>query len=254
MKDEKRIQSVDRAVQILNSFSEQKSEWRLTELAQALQLNKSTVHGIINTLKYHGLIDQDENTQVYRLGPALMYYGELVTEKLDIIALAKPIMEDLRDKVEETVHLATLNDLDVVYIEKIESSHSMRIATTRGSRNPSYCTGVGKALLAFAGEAKLKRVIGRGLEPRTPETITDPLLLKQNIEEIKLKGYAEDRSEAEIGLNCLAMPIHDHSGKAPYALSISGPAVRMTSERYPLLRQALADAVKQIENKLGYRL
>lgn len=253
MKEMKRIQSVDRAIEILNSFTAQKSSWKLSELAEKLELNKSTVHGIINTLKYHGLIDQNESTAEYCLGPQLMHYGELVTENMDILRIARPVMESLRDKVEETVHLATLSGLDVVYVEKIESSHSMRIATMRGSRNPSYCTGVGKALLAFADEDILKQVIQRGLVAKTTETITDPLLLKMMIDEARSKGYAEDRSEAELGLNCLAMPIHSYDGQVDYALSISGPAVRMTSERYPQLHEALIEAVQKIEAKLGYR-
>lgn len=248
-----RVQSVDRVVQILKCFTEKRPELKLTEISDELGLNKSTVHGLINTLKYHGLIDQDEDTQRYRLGIYLMRLGDLVSSSIDIIGIARPFIVYLCNQVEETVHLGRLDDLEVIYIDKVESTQSMRISSARGARNPAYCTGVGKAMLAYLDKKKLNQILPEKWEGFTPTTITEKEKLLIELEKVRESGFAFDFEEKDIGLTCVAAPIFDHAGKVNYAISVSGPSIRMTDEKIELTKVLLKKATLELSQKIGYR-
>lgn len=253
MSDNKRyIQSITRAAAVLECFSHRKPYWKLTEIAHQLGLGKSTVHGIVDTLQHLGMLDQDPDSLLYSLGTRMIHYGSLAEASLDIIAIARRHMEQLCSQVQETIHLGLLQELNIVYIDKVETSRSMRISTTRGSVNPAYCTGVGKALLAYAGEAVHQRLFDSPRPKLTQTTMTDSGQLQEEFERIRRQGYATDWDENEIGLSCIAMPIHEHNGEVRYAMSISGPSVRMTQERMPELMAALRQTVNQVERQLGY--
>ncbi len=248
-----RVQSIDRAVQILNCFTEQRPELKLTEIAEELELNKSTVHGLINTLKYHGLIEQDEESQKYRLGLYLLQLAERAAGSIDVIGIARPHLVEICNKVDETIHIANLDGLEIVYIDKFESTHSMRIYTTRGSRNPAYCTGVGKAMLAFQDIDFLNKEIPIQMKKLTPNTLEYKGDLMKELEQIRKDGYALDREENVEGLFCVAVPIFDRLGQVHYGLSVSGPTVRMTEEKVQQTIHLLREAGAEISQKLGYR-
>jgi DNA-binding IclR family transcriptional regulator len=249
----KRVQAIDRAVMILKCFSEKRRELKLSDIADELGLNKSTVHGIISTLKYHGLINQNEENQKYRLGLYLLELGETITNSMDIREIASPIIKDICSKIEETVHLGSLDNTDVVYIDKQESNQSMRIFTTIGTRNPAYCTGIGKAMLAYADPEILMGNLPEKLEKFTNKTITDRAELLKELESIREKGYSMDNEERIEGLTCVASPVFDHSGKAKYSISVSGPSIRMTKEKIEETIKLVKEAAKEISNRLGYR-
>lgn len=252
MENFRRVRSIDRAVAILKCFSEKRKEMKLSDIADELDLNKSTVHGIISTLKYHGLIDQDEETQKYRLGLYLMELGNIVSSSMNIRDIAHPIIEDISNRFEETVHLSSLDRFDVVYIDKVESHQSMRIFTTIGSRMPAYCTGVGKAMLAYMDAETLNSLIPESMDAITPHTITDKEVFLKHLKDIRSKGYAVDNEESSIGLRCIAAPVFDQNGDPKYAISISGPTVRMTEERIEDIIRAIKDSARQISYRLGY--
>lgn len=248
-----RVQSIDRAVGIMKLFNEDRRELKLSEISDYLDLNKSTVHGIISTLKYHGLIDQDEETQKYRLGLFNMSLGELVQKSLDIRAITSPIIDVVSQKLNETVHIGTLDEMDVVYIDKKESNQSMRIFTNIGARNPAYCTGVGKAMLAYKDEDLIRKMLPEKLEALTPKTITDKSRLTNELAKIREQGYSFDDEENNIGLTCVAAPIFDYSRKAKYGISVSGPTIRMTNEKIEEAIEVVKAAAKEISYKLGYK-
>lgn len=248
-----RVQAIDRAVQILQCFSEKKPELKLKEISDMLGINKSTVHGIITTLKYHGLIDQEEESQKYRLGLSLMKYGDLVSKSMDVVSIARPFITKLSDTLEETVHLGRLDGFDVVYIDKIESTQSMRISTARGTRNPAYCTGVGKAMLAHMPLTVIQTWLKSDpLNALTEKTITDKKQFFEELEYIRERGYALDNEENSIGLICVAAPVFDHQGEAVYSISISGPTVRMSSDKIKRSAEAVKRAAEEISQRLGY--
>ena len=253
MDNTKRVQAIDRAVAILKCFSEQRRELKLTDIADELGLNKSTVHGIITTLKHHGLIDQNEENQKYRLGLYILELGDILISSMDIRNVASPIIKDICAKLEETVHLGALDNMDVVYIDKQESNQSMRIFTTIGTRNPAYCTGIGKAMLAYVDTETLVEQLPENLERFTQNTLTEKAELLKELESIREKGYAMDNEERIEGLTCVASPVFDHTGKAKYSISVSGPTIRMTKEKIEETVKLVRESAAEISSRLGYK-
>lgn len=247
------VQSVDRAISILKCFNERKRELKLSEIAEELGLNKSTVHGIINTLKLHGLIDQDEKTQKYRLGLYLIELGELVINSLDVRAIGYPVIEEICQTVGETVHVCVLDCMDVVYVDKKECDNSIRISTRIGARNPAYCTADGKVMISYLDKSKQMRIVPDDIPKFTPNTITDKMDFIKRLDKIKENGYAIDNEEYVIGLVCVAAPVLDHSGVPKYGISVTGPAIRMTEEKITETIKILKDAAHQISYRIGYR-
>lgn len=248
-----RVQAIDRAVMVLDCFTEQKPELKLSEITEMLDINKSTLHGIIATLKYHGLMAQDENTQQYRLGLKHIEYGQRVQNSIDISSIARPIIQRVCDELEETVHIGTLDRDEVVYIEKNESQQSMRIFTTIGSRKPAHATGVGKAMLAYLDQEDLNKVIKDEMIGFTPNTIINKELLKIELAGIRDRGFAYDNEENILGLSCVAAPIFDYTGNVKYGISVSGPTMRMSDEKMEKAISAITEAALEISRRLGYR-
>lgn len=248
-----RVHSVDKALLIVKLLAEKGREMKLTEISDELDINKSTLHGLISTLKFHGFVDQDEDNQKYRLGLYLIQLGEIASKSLDIIEITSPIIEEVCAKLQETVHIGRLDDLEVVYVNKKESTQSMRIFTNIGARNPAYCTGVGKAMLAYLDEETLKEIIPEELPKRSEYTITDKNELLKDLKTIKENGYAFDNEEFSIGLRCVAAPIFDYEGKARYGISVSGPAVRMTDDKIQESIKLIKEAAELISQKIGYK-
>lgn len=248
-----RIQSIDRAVQVLKCFSEQNKELKLTDIADELGLSKSTVHGIVSTLKYHGLLDQDNSTQKYSLGLYLMELGDIVSNSLNIRRITTPVIEDVCNKLNETVHIGKLKGKEVVYIDKIESNQSIRLFTNIGASNPSHCTGVGKCMLAYLDYDTLIDNLPEKLEARTEHTITERAELLKELKKVRENGYCLDDEEFVEGLTCVAAPIFDYSGKAKYAISVSGPTMRMTDEKIKEAIKIVKDAAMKISHELRFK-
>lgn len=248
-----KVMSVDKALLIIKLLAKKGRYMKLTEISEELDINKSTLHGLISTLKFHGFIDQDEQTQKYRLGLYLIELGDTASKSLDIIHITSPIIEEVSNQLQETVHIAKLDNFDIVYVDKKESNQSMRIYTSIGSRNPAYCTGVGKAMLAYLDDEALNKILPDKMESFTPRTITDKQEFISALKNIREKGYAYDNEEYSIGLKCVAAPIFNHEGKAIYGISVSGPAVRMTEEKIKDSIKLIKAAAKKISNKIGYK-
>lgn len=247
------VQSVDRAISILKCFNERKRELKLSEIAEQLGLNKSTVHGIINTLKFHGLIEQDEKSQKYRLGLYLIMLGETVVNSLDVRSFGLPIVEDICQKLEETVHVCVLDCTDIVYIDKRECANSIRISTKIGSKFPAYCTADGKVLISYLDRSKQLRIIPDDIPKFTTNTITDKMEFVNQLDKIRENGYAIDNEEYEVGLVCVAAPVLDHTGSPKYGISVTGPRIRMTEDKIQEAIDVLKDAAHRISVRLGYK-
>ncbi len=248
-----RVQSIDRAVAILECFSENRRELKLSEIAYMLDLNKSTVHGILNSLKYHRFIDQDEITKKYRLGIRFIEYGELVINSMDMRDIAYPIIEDICERIEETVHVAMLDGFDVVYVEKKECNKSIKTSTKIGARIPAYITADGKIILSYLDDDKLNEYVPEKIKKLTPNTITDRNKLLKVLHEMKNKGYATDNEEVVQGISCVAAPIIEHTGRVRFSLSITGPTVRMTKDKMKEYVDIISEAAKEISFRIGYR-
>lgn len=253
--DSKSVQSVDRALLILEALAEASRPLHLAELVQMVKLKPSTVHRLLATLIKHDFVEQDDRS-CYRLSMKLYYMGNSATYAVDVKELARPFMHELLDRYNETVNLAILDRGDVVYIDQLESNNIVivRMFARVGNRGPAYCTGSGKVLLAGLNQEEfsryLKNVTLRGF---TDDTITDPIRLAREMEKVRENGYALDLGERDEGVGCVAAPIKNREGRVVAALSVSGPSMRMTA---PFLSNQLAPVLigyaDQISNKLGY--
>jgi DNA-binding IclR family transcriptional regulator len=249
-----RVQVLDRALAALEILADSPTECSLAELCATLKLHKSTVHRLIMVLEQHRLVEKDRDTGRYRLGLKLFELGSKAAGAVDLRRHAKPYLDRLQRELGETVFFCALDDGQVLYLEKIESQQSVRTACMVGSRAPVHCTAVGKAMLAELTQAEVNDIVRRrGLKAVTANTITTALALKTELKAIRSRGYAIDNEEKELGLRCVSAAVRGDSGKWLAALSVSGPAFRVTHERVPQIGMAVMQAASELSNELGYR-
>ncbi|MGB9662023.1 MAG: IclR family transcriptional regulator [Moorellaceae bacterium] len=254
MEETSQIRSVAKALRIIDVLAEARGELALHEIAGRLGLAKSTVHGLLSTLRDFGYVEQSVFTGKYKLGVRLFELGNIVAHGWDVRTVAAPYIQRLVDELGETVHLVVLDKGEVLYIDKRESRESLRIVSQVGMRLPAHCTGVGKVLLAFLPPSEVKRIIAaRGLPRFTKNTITDLKTLEAELARVRAQGYAIDNEEIMDSLRCVAAPIRDHSGKVCAAMSVSGPVARLEGERLNLAIERVTKTAAEISAGLGYR-
>lgn len=248
--NDKIIQSVDRAIKIIKCF-DNNEELGVTEISKLVDLHKSTTFGLISTLKASEILEQDEYNGKYKLGVELFRIANNVNSILRHVTI--PCLEQLVRTYEETANLVILSDLSIVYLEKVESSHSVRISTLVGGKQPLHCTAVGKCVLAFLSEEEINDKVKRMCFDRfTENTITDPEEFIKSLEKVRELGYAEDNEELEIGLHCVAAPILNKYNVPFAAISLSGPKARMNDEIIIEMGNTLIDLTTEISKKLGF--
>ncbi|MFD1436292.1 IclR family transcriptional regulator [Kroppenstedtia eburnea] len=248
------IQSVDRALKILEVLSTRKEGYGVTELSHILPLNKTSVYRMLSTLVLHGFVEQDLETERYKLGYKVLELSSILLDSIDLRMEAKAYLKEVERLTNEVVHLVVYDRGEAVYIEKLEGNETLRMHSKVGSRAPMHCSGVGKVILAHLPEQEAVQIIERyGMAAHTAHTITDRELLFDHLRMIRKKGYALDLEENELGINCIAGPIFDHSGRVVAAVSISGPTMRMTKERIDQLKDGIIAVSKKISKRLGWR-
>jgi len=248
------VQSVERALRLLELLAEDGGEVSLTEIAERLQWPKSTVYGILTTLRDYRFVDQSTQNGRYRLGIRLFEFGHRVARNWDIREIALPVMQKLNKLLGEMVQLATEDSGEVFYIEKIDSTHIIRIVSDIGVRLPMHCSALGKAMLAHRSQSEIRRILGRnGLRRMTLNTITDPAKMEVELAKVKRLGYAVDDQEIMEGLRCVAAPIRNKNGEVQYAVSISGLAERLSGEYLENVKKAVIEAAAEISRLMGYR-
>jgi DNA-binding IclR family transcriptional regulator len=167
--------------------------------------------------------------------------------------MAEPLLIELWQNSQETVHLGVLNDGEVLYVEKLESPHTIRMYSEIGRRAPLHCTGLGKALLANLPAEEIEQVIEqRGLRRYTENTLVNRADLFEEMAAIRFRGAAFDNEEHEKSVRCVAAPVYDAQGRVIAAISIAGPAFRMTPERQKDLVPYVVEASQRISRRLGY--
>ncbi|HEX7558773.1 MAG TPA: IclR family transcriptional regulator [Usitatibacter sp.] len=247
-----RLSSVANSIRLTKAFSEDEYEMGISALATRLGLAKSTVHRLATTLVEYDILEQNRETGKYRLGLALFELGTMVRRKMDTNSGAQVQIHALADETGETVQLAILDHLSVLYIRIRESRQAVRMSSGLGSRAPAHCTGVGKALIAFQPPEIVQQIIDNGLKRYTQGTITDPEKLRAELATIRQKGYAIDDEEIEVGLRCIAAPIRDHSGQVTAAISVAAPVQRMTKKNLQATIPSVVAAAEAISRRLGY--
>ncbi len=227
-----------KAFTILNGFRPDDRGLTLGQLEQRTGIAKSTIHRLIRELMEYGAIDTNADGR-FLPGLHLFELARLVPRATDLREAALPFIEDLYEATHETVHLGVLDGSEVVYIEKIAGHGISPVPTRVGGRMPAFCTGLGKAILAFSPPEDLARILAEPLTPLTAYTITVSDVLREELAKIADEGIAYDREEARIGLACVAAPVFGLGGRVLAALSVSVPTLRAAPERLaPAVRTA----------------
>jgi DNA-binding IclR family transcriptional regulator len=248
------INSIIRACNILKCLSKDNTHFKISELARQLHLNRSTTYRILLSLEWTGFVEKDEKAGTYSLGLAAFETGNAYLSQMDLIQVCRPIMADLAQKVQETVHLAVLSDTEIVYVDKADSPRSLGVMSKMGQRAPVYCTALGKTLLAFQPEDEQSRIIHDiRLIPLTPRTITSKQKLLEELKGIRKQGYALDRREIEEDVECIGAPIRNHIGDVIAAISISGPRRKIHTPDEKQFVSLVKETAAFISSKMGYR-
>ncbi|MGZ5706435.1 MAG: IclR family transcriptional regulator [Usitatibacter sp.] len=247
-----RLSSVANSIRLTKAFSEDEAEMGISALAARLGLAKSTVHRLATTLVEYDILEQNRETGKYRLGLALFELGTMVRRKMDTNSGAQEQIHALAEATGETVQLAILDHLSVLYIRIRESRQAVRMSSGLGSRAPAHCTSVGKALIAYQPPEVIQQIIDNGLKRYTENTIVDGEKLRAELATIRQKGYAIDDEEIEVGLRCIAAPIRDHSGQVTAAISVASPVQRMSKKNIQATIPSVVAAAEAISRRLGY--
>lgn len=241
------VQSVERAFGLLETIADHGGTMGLSQLAAASNLALPTIHRLVRTLVDLGYLRQDPSRR-YALGPRLIRLGESSSSMLS--TWARPHLRRLVDELGESANLAMLDGDQVVYVAQAPSRHSMRMFTEVGRRVDPHCTAVGKAMLATLDPDAVRDILRRtGMARQTEHTITDPDVLARHLAMSVDNGYAVDDGEQEIGVRCVAVAVPD--APARLAMSVSGPAARMTDELVERAAPLLTDAAAALSADLG---
>lgn len=226
-----------RTMSLLTAFRAGDAELSLAELCRRTGIPKPTAHRLLGELIGWNVVERTPGG--LRLGMGLFELGQLAPRQRGLREAAAPFLADLFEATHETVHLAVPDGTDVVYVHKLAARHGPTIGSRVGGRMPAHCTGVGKALLAFAPPERLAAVVAAGLTRHTPRTVIAAGLLERELARVRERGVAEEHEESTLGVACVAAPVLDGTGHAVAAISITGWAHRLDTARLaPAVRTA----------------
>ena len=221
---EVKVKSLQKALEILNCFTK-KSSWGVTEISEQLDLNKSNVHNILSTFKAMGYLDQDDESGRYKLGLSVYSLCYSLGQNLSIGSVAAPYLQELADMAGERVYLAIPHEQEIIYVTSAYPKTSIDLMRPiMGEHAQMHCTGLGKAMLAYLPEEKLR--------------------------EIRQRGYAIDNMEHEFGVKCVAVPVLGRNGQVVAGVSITGPSLRFYDERIQSLAKELQNKIRELQNIL----
>ena len=246
------VQSVERALMLLEALGQDGEGLRLTDLARQCSLSVSTTHRLLTTLQKHRFVEFDRNDGHWQVGRQAFSVGSAFIRHRNFIAVAIPYLKDLRDRTRETANLGVLEEGEVVTLAQVESREIMRATSRVGGRAPVYATGMGKAILAtFPEEAIAGYVPEKSWRKLTDKTLSNEGELLAELGRVREAGYAIDDEEFVTGLRCVAATVFDQSGEALFAISISGLASRVSPERVISVGGLVVETAKAITSALG---
>ncbi|MFJ2113895.1 MULTISPECIES: IclR family transcriptional regulator [unclassified Streptomyces] len=249
------VPAVTRALDILELFLEGDGTLSAPDVIRRLQLPRTTVHELLTTLSARSyLAPVPGQPGRYRLGVRSYQLGSRYAEQLDLAAEGRQVAREIAETCDETVHVAILEDTDVIYIAKMDSTHAVRMVSAAGRRLPAHCTSVGKMLLASLPEPDLEaRIATHAFIAMTPDSITDPVQLRRELAGIRERGFAAEHRESNPDVSCVAAPVRDRVGRVVAALSISVPMIRWSDEREEELARLALKGAAALSARLGHR-
>jgi IclR family acetate operon transcriptional repressor len=245
--------SVSRALAILLAFDETRPELGVTELGQLTGIDKSTVYRLLNALHQGGLIEQNPETAKYYLGFGLVRLAGLALQHLDLPRIARSHLQELVELSQETVNLSVMTDDDkIINIDGVTSPRMVRNVGWIGREMPPHAVSGGKLMMAYLPEERVKRILSGELHRFTEQTVTDPVRLKEELEQIRRQGYSIAEEELEEGLSAVAAPIWNHERQVVAIISVSGPSFRLPRKRLVELGIAAKQMAEAISRQIGY--
>ena len=246
------IQSVLKAIDILQAFQPGEPRLTLAEISQRVGMPKSTVHNLLNTMASRGLIEKTDDGR-YALGTAIIPLTQAVRVNVELRDRAAPVLRELADTCRESVYLMVLDGDYGLYIYAVESPRRLLARTAVGDRVPLHCTSLGKAILSALPDTIVEEIVGRvGLPGFTPLTITGLEALRRELVETRERGYAIDHGEHERGIFCVGAPILRHDGRVVGACSVSGRDPEIAQGRSKELGRLVVQAAQEISRRMGY--
>ncbi|HEX4990061.1 MAG TPA: IclR family transcriptional regulator [Candidatus Binatia bacterium] len=248
-----RIHVIDRAAQILDCFGFDHQELSVSEIGAKTGLHRSTAHRILMALEYNDLIKQNPSTGKYHLGIKLFKLGHQAVSQLNLREICRPFLSRLMNDTKETIHLAVLDDDQVLYLDKVEGPHALRMPSRVGRYIPTYCTSLGKAMLSCLDDQEVKSILRRQtLKPHTENTVKNINQLLADLGSVRKRGYAVDNEEIEIGLRCVGAPLRDYTGGMVGAISVAAPSARLSEKNTPVIGRMVIAIAAGISEKLGF--
>ena len=248
-----RIHVIDRAAQILDCFGFDHQELSVSEIGAKTGLHRSTAHRILMALEYNDLIKQNPSTGKYHLGIKLFKLGHQAVSQLNLREICRPFLSRLMNDTKETIHLAVLDDDQVLYLDKVEGPHALRMPSRVGRHIPTYCTSLGKAMLSCLDDQEVKSILRRQtLKPHTENTVKNINQLLADLGSVRKRGYAVDNEEIEIGLRCVGAPLRDYTGGMVGAISVAAPSARLSEKNTPVIGRMVIAIAAGISEKLGF--
>lgn len=239
-------QSIDRAATLLVHLLDSEGPTTLAELTEAADLPKSTTSRLLSTLERHGLVHQTGQRGTFEPGPAIMRFAHRGAVERSLVELSEPSLEALSEESGETVNLAVPTAFGVEHLAQVDARHFLGTGQWVDRRVDYHCTANGKVFLAF-GAAELPAKLAR----LTPHTVLDREQLETELEQVRADDFATAIDELEVGLSAMAAPVRGPTGDVIAALSISGPAMRLTPSRIAGLRPVLINEAHELSKRLG---
>lgn len=244
------VQSVDRAVTILKLLADDDA-LTVSDVAERLQVHVSTASRLISGLRAHDLVERSEATGNLRLGVGLLRLAGVMVSRLDIATYSQPVCDALAARVGETTNVAILDEDAAINVCQAQGPGTVALQNWVGQRTTLHSTSSGKALLAFLPERRRGALLAQDLEQYTPLTHINAESMEEELAQVRLRGWAHAVEELEEGLNAVAAPIRDHTGRVIAALSVAGPAYRLSEERLPEVAEEVIRSAEEISRQLG---
>ncbi len=247
------LQTVDRALTLIEILAHHPEGMRANELVKVMNLNKVTIHRLLSTLAARGFIERCSDGLHWQLGLKVIELGSMRLNSLELKTEAQPYLRQMVQQIGQPAHLAIRDQNEIVYLEKIETVQSMRMYSQIGKRSPVYSTALGKALLTGLSEAELTAFVGAlELKAFTKQTLTDPDQLIDEITAAKRRGYATDNEENEPGVFCLAVPIFDYREQVIAAISTAGAKCDFLEDSHHPLIGLVQQTAAAISKRMGW--
>jgi DNA-binding IclR family transcriptional regulator len=246
--------ALEQGLQILERFGRGAERMRLSEIAREIGISRSSAFRLVFTLQSLGYLERDDETKSYRLGSRVLSLGYSFLASMDVVEIARPVLERLRDETNNSAHIGILDGTEVVYVGRVSSLQPVATNITVGSRLPAYATTMGRMLLAFRPAGDVKRLYGRAklqrFSPRTPSNYEELAVL---LASDRARSYAISHSNFEAGIASVAAPVFSAAGSIVAAINVSGPEGTVTRAVFDsTIRDAVCAAARAISARLGY--